>query len=372
MDNLLEEILSHLRALVAFDTRNPPRDIHSGGVCAYLAQRLEPDFQVRIEDLGAGSVNVLAVRGRPRLLFNFHLDTVPDSEGWTRDPFDLLVSGGRATGLGACDIKGAAAAMLAAVRRSDGPAALLFSTDEEGSDGVCINHYLQGRPGFDGVVVAEPTLNRAILAHRGFASMTARFNGVPGHGSAERALTSSAVHEAVRWCSRALDHAGRCNHLHSLGMTGIRLNIGVFEGGRKSNMIAGEAVVRLAFRPPPGVAPEQVEADLKSLAENPDRVCWERGQFGPSLPAADAARPDGLRPVEKAEALARRLGMQVAAPVDFWSEAALFSASGLPALVYGPGDIAQAHTDDEWVALPELKTAAETYIRILDEEARGG
>ena len=52
-------------------------------------------------------------------------------------------------------------------------------------------------------------------------------------------------------------------------------------------------------------------------------------------------------------------------PVDFWTEAALFSEAGLDAIVYGPGDIAQAHTAGEWVALADLATALEAYDRIL-------
>ena len=75
---MLDTILRHLEALVAFDTRNPPRAIGTGGIFAYIRTQL-PDFEVRIEDHGAGAVSLLAVRGTPRRLFNVHLDTVPDS-----------------------------------------------------------------------------------------------------------------------------------------------------------------------------------------------------------------------------------------------------------------------------------------------------
>jgi len=52
--------------------------------------------------------------------------------------------------------------------------------------------------------------------------------------------------------------------------------------------------------------------------------------------------------------------------VDFWTEASLFSAAGMTAFVYGPGDIAQAHTADEWVSLEQLATVANTYRRLLE------
>ena len=51
--------------------------------------------------------------------------------------------------------------------------------------------------------------------------------------------------------------------------------------------------------------------------------------------------------------------------VDFWTEASLFSQAGLTTIVFGPGDIAQAHTADEWVALDQLDTVAEAYLRMM-------
>ena len=67
--------------------------------------------------------------------------------------------------------------------------------------------------------------------------------------------------------------------------------------------------------------------------------------------------------------LADALGLPIGNAVDFWTEASLFSQAGLTALVYGPGDIAQAHTAGEWVALEQLSTAASNYQRLLDETA---
>ncbi|MEM9058424.1 MAG: M20/M25/M40 family metallo-hydrolase, partial [Pseudomonadota bacterium] len=90
---------------------------------------------------------------------------------------------------------------------------------------------------------------------------------------------------------------------------------------------------------------------------------WQRTFFGPSLPAQASDTGD---PVAEARAFAQALKLPVTEAVDFWTEAALFSAAGVPAIVFGPGDIAQAHTADEWVALNELKTAFDTYVRIID------
>ena len=202
MTSLLDATLNHLRALVAFDTRNPPRAIGTDGIFDYVRAQLA-GFDVHITDHGAGAVSLHAVRGQPKLLFNVHLDTVPDSPHWSASPFELRVDGERAIGLGACDIKGAAAALLAAAQASNGDVAFLFTTDEEANDARCIAAFLHSAPKYDAVIVAEPTRGEAILAHRGISSVLMRFRGQAGHASSEQKASDSALHQAVRWYSPA-------------------------------------------------------------------------------------------------------------------------------------------------------------------------
>ena len=202
---LLDATLEHLRALVGFDTRNPPRVIDTGGIFDYLRAQL-PGFDVTVTDFGAGAVALHAVRGEPKVLFNVHLDTVPDSPAWTADPHTLRVTADRAIGLGACDIKGAAAALLAAANASDGDLALLFSTDEEANDARCIAGFLREPHAYEAVIVAEPTKGEAVLAHRGIQSVLMRFAGHAGHASGEQKPSDSALHQGCagamrRWIS---------------------------------------------------------------------------------------------------------------------------------------------------------------------------
>src|SRR5581483_10956612 len=224
--SLLDSTLAHLRALVAFDTRNPPRAIGTGGIFDYLCTNL-PGFDCRVTDHGAGAVSLFAQRGKPRILFNVHLDTVPASPTWTRDPFTLAVADGRAIGLGACDIKGAAAALLTAAARCDGDAAFLFTTDEEANDARCIAAFLAERRPYE-----------AVLAHRGISSVLMRFAGRAGHASGGNAMRDNALHRAVRWGGRALDFVAAQAHERFGGLTGLRFNIGRIEGGIKANVIA--------------------------------------------------------------------------------------------------------------------------------------
>jgi acetylornithine deacetylase len=315
-----------------------------------------------VTDHGDGAVSLLAVRGNPRRLFNVHLDTVPDSPGWSADPWRLRVEGDRAIGLGSCDIKGAAAGLLAAAAATTGDAAFLFGSDEEANDARCIPGFLATAHGFDEAIVAEPTRCEAVLAHRGIGSVLVRFRGEAGHASAAGALEASALHQAVRWGANALALVEGESHRRFGGLTGLRFNIGRIEGGIKANMIAPSAHVRFGMRPLPTMDPDQLLTRLRELVE-PQPAEFAETFRGPSLPAGDTANAEANRLA--ARDLADELAIPVGNAVDFWTEAALFSAAGYTAFVYGPGDIAQAHSADEWVALDQLQQYVETIHRIV-------
>ena len=358
----LARTLAALARLVAFDTRNPPRALDGAGIFAYLRGELAGHgLACTTVDLGDGCVYLLAVRGAPDLLINAHLDTVPADPAWTVDPHRLVVTGDRAIGLGACDIKGATACLLTALADTRGPVALLFSSDEEAGSSRCVRDFLAHHH-FPRVLVAEPTRGAAVLEHRGIATATLDFTGEGGHASAARALHDSAVHAAVRWSARALDHAAAGQDRGDGPLRGLRLNLGTIEGGLKANMIAASARVRLGLRPPPELPPDVALAELAALAD-PARTTFTPGFRAPPLPAGGPVHLAAAR--ASARGLADELGLAVGEPVDFWTEAALFSAAGATALVFGPGDIAQAHTAGEWVALADLVQVTADYRRIL-------
>ena len=364
MTDLLQSTLAHLERLVSFDTRNPPRAIAAeGGIVGYLRAQL-PGFEVQVVDHGAGAVSLYAVRGRPKYLFNVHLDTVPDSPHWSADPHVMRRLDDRVVGLGVCDIKGAAAALVAAANAGAGDAAFLFSSDEEANDPRCIASFLaRGPQPYEAVLVAEPTMGEAVLAHRGISSVLMRFKGRAGHASGQQDAAASALHQAVRWGDRALDHVQSLAHARFGGLTGLRFNIGRIEGGIKANMIAPEAELRFGFRPLPSMDIDQLLATFAGFAE-PAAAHFEETFRGPSLPSGDVARAEERRLA--ARDVADALGLPIGNAVDFWTEASLFSAGGYTALVYGPGDIAQAHTADEFVTLDQLRRYAASVDSIIN------
>ena len=366
MTNLLETTVGHLRALVAFDTQNPPRAIGTDGIFEYVRSQLS-GFASSITDHGAGAVSFFAVRGNPKFLFNVHLDTVPAGPTWTRNPFELEVTAHRAIGLGACDIKGAAAALLTAAANTTGDMALLLTSDEEANDARCVSSFLAEKRLFETIVVAEPTRCEAVLAHRGISSVHAVFSGLAGHSSAGNALADSAVHQALRWGARALARAESLQHERFGGLTGLRFNIGKVEGGIKANIIAPSADVRFGFRPLPSMDTDVLLAAFRDCADTPPAE-FEEIFRGPSLPAGNVAEAESRRLAARDFADAH--GVAVGNAVDFWTEAALFSQAGYTAIVLGSGDIAQAHSADEFVDLWQLRKITETYIAMIDNGIR--
>ena len=354
MNTDLELTLRHLKALVACDTSNPPRKTKESGLIEYLSSL---DFIApQITDLGEGSLNILLTKGSPKYLINVHLDTVPAGDGWQSDPYDLTINDGRAFGLGACDIKGAAACLLTLIEKGLENYAILFSTDEEAGQSTCIKEYIKTQHAFEGVIVAEPTQNKAVTCHRGILTGTQEFFGLAGHSSEQRALTDNAIHKLTKWSDAALKVAESYNSKSFKDLQGIAFNLGLVEGGIKPNIIADHAQVKFGMRPLPGQSFDELLGEFKaSTSEN--NAKFTAGFIAPALPASGG--------VSEAESFADELGLASSPPVNFWTEASLFSEAGYRAIVYGPGNIADAHQPNESVDLGELNQALIDFKKII-------
>jgi len=352
----MDRLLRHLKALIAFDTQNPPRVVSADSlVMEYLRTTLGPGFEVEITDHGEGRVSILAVRGSPKVLFNVHIDTVPVLEGARFPPLKMTLHEDRVYGRGACDIKGAAACLLTVAQTTEEPMAMLFTTDEEGGEGCCVARFIGagGCDPFRMVVVAEPTRCKAEVVHRGYLSVKGVFRGESGHSSERRSLSDNAIHRMVRWSAAAVREA------QSADNEGLRscFNIGTVGGGVKSNLIADRANIHWSARLLPGQSNEKYLARMFRL-DAAEYAVWDIPFSGPPLPTDD-------NETLEAESFATIHGLEVGSGLDFWTEASLFAEAGTPALVFGPGDIAQAHTVDEWASLEQLELALATYRKLV-------
>ena len=355
----LAGVLSHLKRLVAFDTQNPPRSLDGRSpIFGWIKGVTGPDFEIEITDHGQGRVSMLAVRGEPSLLFNVHLDTVPVIEGARYPALEMTLDKDRVYGRGCCDIKGAAACLLEIAGNTSKPMAMLFTTDEEGASGCCVAEFVRSAQcaPFKQVVVAEPTDCLAVLSHRGYLSVKGEFSGVSGHSSEPRALQDNALHKLSAWVAAAVSKA---DQMDSQGRRPC-FNVGEIHGGIKSNIIAEKANLHWSARLSPGDS-NQGFLDVMSGLGASSSAQWHVPFSGPPMPTHG-------RDTSQAEAFIKQHGIEAGPAVDFWTEASLFAQAGIPAIVLGPGNIAQAHALDEWVSTGQLERALEIYTQLVNND----
>lgn len=353
-----------LADLIAFPTQQAGPERGAGNelaLCEFLAPllRARGADEVVIEtaprtDGGPGAY-VFARWGTPRRIINAHVDTVPANAGWSRDPWQPHVAGGRLYGLGSADTKGAIAATLVAL---EGAAprdfGVLFSGDEEAGSEV-MHAFLRSPHAAEirEVIVCEPTARAAGTAHRGVLAQKATMLGPGGHSSKADHLPKPIAQLAR--LAVGLDEAGvRRLHDGPAGMTGTCLNIASLHGGMAFNVIPARGELEWSLRPYPAFERASWDREVAALAAAIDPAITVTTTLDHAPFACESRLVDLARP------FARRIG-----PLDFWTEAAMWSHHGAAALVIGPGDIAQAHAADEWVALEDLDWAIALFRAML-------
>lgn len=304
---------------------------------------------------------VYARFGEPRLLVNAHLDTVPPNADWSADPFVARVEGDKLYALGAADTKGAAAAILAALEAATPKdTGILFSGDEETTSAV-MRAFVAGEhvKGLERAIVCEPTSLRAGTRHRGIASFEADVSGPGGHSSFADRLFSPIA--ALSRLAVALDDWGLARRdVGPKGFEGMCMNLAKLDGGVAFNVVPAHAKLSASIRPPPGADSAAIRAELEAIVRA-------------HVPSATTTftrdnAPFATRDLAAFEPL---VGDAARAPIDlaFWTEAALLSAAGVDAIVLGPGDIAQAHGPDEWVAIEQLERARDLFAAMFARPA---
>ena len=354
--------VSILSELVSF--RTDVVEGHERPLAEHLASllRLRGPDEVSVVDVpraeGKPASYVYARFGRPTLLINAHLDTVPPNAAWSSDPFVPRIDGGRLYALGAADTKGAAAAILAALEEATPKnLGILFSGDEEFSS-VAMRAFVTSahREGLERAIVCEPTNLRVGTRHRGFTAFDVTVTGPGGHSSHADTLASPIA--MLARLSVALDDWGRRHKaLGPPGFPGMCVNLAKLDGGVAFNVIPAQARLLVSIRPPPGAESAAILAELEAIT----REVVPDGTF--RLLRGNA--PFATRDLASFEPF---LGEAARAPIDlgFWTEAALLAASGVDAVVMGTGDITQAHGPDEWVMVDELHAARDRFRSIFE------
>jgi len=308
---------------------------------------------------------------QPGYLLSGHMDVVPAGEpGWTSDPFSLQRDGERLTGRGTSDMKGflacAVAALPAIARRPlERPLHLAFSYDEEaGCRGV--PHMIARLPDLCapplGCIIGEPSGMRAIRAHKGKAAARAAIGGRAGHSSRPD-LGLNAIHAMAEILDQAVTTARRLTKGpfdENFEPPYSSLQVGTIHGGQAVNVIPDQCTIELEARAIESVDPvgllAEVEACLTTLTDRGFTACWEVLSSYPALSLAADAPLAGL--------MEELTGQTPLAAVSYGTEAGLYQAAGMPAIICGPGDIGRAHKANEFIELAEL-TACVRMIEAL-------
>jgi len=324
----------------------------------------------------------------PTVLLDAHQDTVP-VDGMTIDPFTPVEENGRIYGRGACDVKGGMAAMLAAFARlvqkppeTAANVVLSCTCDEEATvTGICDLVRLWTDPARGGsvlaappdyAVVAEPTELNVVVAHRGATRWTIRTTGTACHSSQPEqgvnaiyrmAKVVTALDEYARQLPESVPPHPLCGP--------ATLSVGRIVGGSSVNTVPDDCVIEIDRRCIPG-------EDGRAVIEDVRRFLQQRLDFTPEfLPPwiiAHTLSDEHNGPL--ADALLRHIaevaGRKEKIGVPYGTHASRIAETGVPAVVFGPGSIAQAHTRDEWISVEQLEQAAEVYYRFCAAPPRGG
>jgi acetylornithine deacetylase/succinyl-diaminopimelate desuccinylase family protein len=371
-----------LSDLVSIPSVNPMgRPLIGPWVCEarmtdYL-ERFFGDLGVRCErqTIAPGRDNLLAhyeaPQGRRLLLFDAHQDTVP-TDGMTIDPFNPLIEGDRLFGRGACDIKGGMAAMLSAFarlvrERPRGSASVIMAcTVDEEFTHKGSSHLAESRLEADLAIVAEPTKLDIVNCHKGAVRWKIRTHGVACHSSTPH-LGENAIYHMARVVTALAEYASELSKSKPDPVLGPpSLSVGRIEGGQSVNVVPDWSEIEVDRRVVPGETP--LECPARALEFVSERVGGlDRVVSLPpwiNLPALSWNGPDEWISAIRGE-VARMTGrIPLVTGVPYGTDAGPLGAAGLPCLVFGPGDIAQAHTKDEWVDLAEVRTAAALYYQM--------
>lgn len=335
------------------------------GVTAHVLAGPEGDRSNLFATIGPGDL--------PGYILSGHMDVVPAEAGeWTTHPFSLRRDRDKLFGRGTTDMKGYLAAALAAVPQlaTAGlmrPVHLAFSYDEEaGCRGV--PHLIARLPALCapplGAIIGEPSNMRAVLAHKGKAAARVTIRGRAGHSSRPD-LGLNAIHAMAGVLNAAIDQAAHLAHGPfdaAFEPAYSSLQAGVIAGGKAINIVPDLCSLEMEARAISGVNPRDLLGPIRKVAEalrdHGFVVEWDEMSAYPALALA-ASSP-------LAHLVEELTGQTPLGAVSYGTEAGLYQAAGIDALICGPGDIGRAHKPDEFILESEL-AACQRFIEALGQ-----
>ncbi len=336
---------------------------------AYLADLLrQMGAQVETWDVEPGRPNVLGKfpanqDSKPVLLLAPHTDTV-SVQGMTIEPFFGELKDGKVYGRGASDTKGPMAAMLAALADCQEflpelPVEIWFAglMGEEAGQLGARDFCKRYRPDF--VIVAEPTELQIVNVHKGCIWMDIRTTGAAVHASTPELGENAVLKmlDLLQYLRNQLQPKLATFQDTLLGQPTI--NIGTLQGGSKVNIVPDACSCGVDIRTVPVMDCDQLMAETTAAMRRlvPDVQL----QFA----VANALATEPSHPmIMQLQDCGARLTQ-----APWFCDAAVFGASGIPGIALGPGNIAQAHTRDEFISLDDLHAGEQFFVKFLESLA---
>jgi acetylornithine deacetylase len=294
-------------------------------------------------------------------------------------PFDAHVRDGLLYGRGSCDMKGGVAALLAAGARLSqepdlgGRLVLALTADEEHAS-LGMQAVVGSGLVADAAVVCEPTELAVMPANKGFVWIELEFAGRAAHGSRPE-VGIDAIRHAAQYLAGLDGYEVRLKQRPAHPLLGHgSFHAGSIVGGSAPSVYPASCNLVIERRTLPGELPEAVTSEFEAMLAGVKRAFPEMKAhltLGLDRPGTevrtDAPVVQGLLRASGAVGLEPRVeGMSA------WVDAALLNEAGVPAVCFGPGSIAQAHSADEWISVAEIAQAAEVLHQFGREFLAGG
>jgi acetylornithine deacetylase len=317
-------------------------------------------------------VNLVASLGKggAGLVLSGHTDTVPYDEGnWNSDPFKLTERDGRLYGLGSADMKCFFPLVIEALRTIDlnkltQPLTILATADEESSMAGARALQAEGKRLGRYAVIGEPTGLKPIRLHKGILQEAIHLYGHTGHAS-NPALGNNAIegmHKVIGSVLAWRNEMQQRHHDPQFEVPFPTVNLGNIHGGDSPNRICGHCALQIDLRLLPGMPFEETRA---ALASQVMRAIAGTGLRGEVASIFDGVPPLDTDPQSAIVKITEQLTGHAAGSVAFATEGPFFNALGMETVVLGPGDIAQAHQPDEYVALQRLQPMIDIITKLI-------
>lgn len=345
-------------------------------VAVFIANKMKQwGFHVTLDEVFPNRPNVYGiVRGKtetPALIYNGHIDVQPPGDGWTDDPYSGLLRTGRIYGRGSADMKGPLASMMVAAKalknsevELKGNLMITAVVDEE-RYGSGTKRLVERKTKADFAVIGEPTVLDIFTAHKGTTDYEITTTGKAAHSSVPHEGIN-AIYKMAKIVDAIQEFSVELERREKHPLLGFAtVNVGTISGGIIPWAVPASCKIAVDRRILPHEDGEKGKKELEEIVERLRRedpgLAAEVRIHGGSPPMETPADHIGVRALREAVISVTGQDPGIKGAPYTTDGGILVNEGNIPAVVFGPGDIRQAHRPDEFIIVDEMITAAKIY-----------